>query len=94
MMSHPAGTRREYGHVGATFLLHAKLVGLDTLADLIIGDSQNALVADMVRIGGDGGFLGIAPVAYAGGSGGVMAVAINDHDAVSAEVEPDVALSC
>ena len=80
MMPHPAGTRREDGHVGAPFLLDLQLVAGDAFPDLVIGHRHRCLFADVIGVGGDSFLLRVAPGADAGRRGCVVTVAVDDHD--------------
>ena len=79
MVTHPAGTWRENGEVGAAFLLQAQLVVHDALANLIIADDDLALFTDERRVFGDGRHLFLAIHPYLRRRGGVMAMTIDNH---------------
>ena len=81
MVAHAGGARREDGHVGAALALQFELVLLDAFADLVVGHFQRRPRRHrrlVLGIGGGGLFL--AETVQVLGFGGVMAVAIDDHD--------------
>src|SRR4051812_18735301 len=71
---HAARARREERDIGAALALQLELRSLDALADLVLRD---------LRLAGRPRELRLAPGGEAGGRGGVMAVAINDHARLS-----------
>ncbi len=83
VMAHAGGARREDGEVGAALALQLELRAFEALPDLVVGDLQRAaqrrrgLALD--RLG-----LLLAEAFQVVGLGGVVAVAIDDHERVAA----------
>jgi hypothetical protein len=81
VMAHAGGARREDREVGATLALQLELVLLDAFADFVVGHLQcgarrhRRLVLGVGRRG-----LFLAETMQVLGLGGVVAVAIDDHD--------------
>ena len=84
VMAHPGRARRENGEIGAALALQLELVLLDALANFVVGHLQRCAQRHghlVLGIGGCG--LLLAEAMEVLGFGGVMAVAIDDHDLAS-----------
>ena len=81
VMAHAGGARREDGEIGAALALQLELVALDRFADLVIGHFQGrARRHRRLVLGGGGRGLLLAEAKEVLGLGGVVAVAIDDHE--------------
>ena len=81
MMAHARGARREDGEIGAALALQLELVLLDAFADFVVGHFQRGARRHrrlVLGVGRRGLFL--AETMQVLGLGGVMAVAIDNHD--------------
>jgi len=79
VVAHAAGPRGEQSQVDAPFPLQPELIVLDAVADLIVGDGDLALVANMTSVDEQRLLLGL-PVGHQLGWGrGVVAVTVDDH---------------
>src|SRR5690606_11581727 len=79
VVAHPARTGREQGQIDPALTLEPKLVGFEAFAQLVVGDVERALLADVGRIVGDGCLLGVAVPPQLWRGGRVVAVAVDDH---------------
>src|SRR5437867_10004572 len=78
VMAHSHRARREDGDVGAALALQLQLRALEARADLVVADAETALDGSVPRIL-EPGDLALSPLLELFGSGGVVAVAIDDH---------------
>ena len=81
VVPHPAGPGREDGEVRAPLRLHPELVALQAVTDLLVGDVDKALGTGIHGILRQPRFLGVPVLSQRVWRGGVVAVAVDDHDA-------------
>ena len=86
VVAHPARPRREDRDVGAALALQAQLVGLDALADLVVGHVDRAELTDVGGISLDRCHLRVPPCADCRRCRGVVTVAVDDHRATVARL--------
>src|SRR2546425_7960670 len=86
-MAHAHRARREDGDVGAALALQLQLRALEARADLVVVDAERALRRDVLGIL-QRRDLALAQFLELPGSGGVVAVAIDDHLFVTATTPP------
>jgi hypothetical protein len=84
MVAHAGGARRENGQIGAALALQLELVLFDAFANFVVGNLQRGPCGQRrLVLGNSGRSLFLAEAMKILGLGGVMAVAIDDHDGVA-----------